>query len=90
MAGFTTRRRLERSVLLAPGAIAKAAARQTRLPEEAWMLKQPKGVRASYVRDVVDKGGDEPLAQIWILRQNREVRESYIREVLRSGDGTLG
>ena len=54
------------------------------------MLKQPKGVRASYVRDVVDNGGEERLAQIWILRQKREVRESYIREVLQSGDGTLG
>jgi hypothetical protein len=90
MAAITPAQRLQRSVLLAPAAIAKAAATQVKLPEEVWMLRQSKQVRASYVHEVLDRGGDERLAQIWILRQSQEVRESYIREVLQDGDGTLG
>lgn len=92
MAGMTATRRLQRSVLMAPAAIARAAATQVKLPEEAWMLRQPRRVRASYVREVLDRGGEERLAQIWILRQPEAVRESYISEVLESGDGdgTLG
>jgi hypothetical protein len=46
------------------------------------MLRQPRGVRESYVREVLDRGGDPRLAEIWMLRQGDEVRESYIREVL--------
>lgn len=46
------------------------------------MLRQPDAVRASYVRDVLDRGGDERLAEIWMLRQPDAVRESYVREVL--------
>jgi hypothetical protein len=34
------------------------------------------------VREVLDKGGDDGLAEIWMLRQPQEVRESYIEEVL--------
>jgi hypothetical protein len=90
MAGITPAQRLQRSVLLAPAAIAKAAATQVKLPQEQWMLRQAKSVRASYVREVLDQGGTERLAQIWILRQPQDVRESYIREVLESGDHPLG
>jgi hypothetical protein len=39
-------------------------------------------VRAAYVREVLDRGGDERLAEIWMLRQSEAVRESYVREVL--------
>jgi len=46
------------------------------------MLRQPRATRASYVREVLDKGGDERLAEIWMLRQPEAVRESYIQEVL--------
>ncbi len=47
------------------------------------MLRQPKSVRASYVREVIDRAGDqELLAQIWMMRQPDGVRESYAREVL--------
>ena len=47
------------------------------------MLRQPKSVRASYVREVIDRSGDqELLAQIWMMRQPDGVRESYAREVL--------
>lgn len=90
MAGITVTARLQRSVLLAPAAIAKAAATQVREPEERWMLRQSRRVRVSYVKQVLDLGGQEHLAQIWLLRQKTEVRESYIRHVLDDGDGTLG
>ena len=46
------------------------------------MLRQSRATRASYVREVLDKGGDEQLAEIWMLRQPEAVRESYIQEVL--------
>ena len=47
------------------------------------MLRQPKSVRASYVREVVDRPGDEELlAQIWMLKQSDEVRATYLRDVL--------
>ena len=44
--------------------------------------RQPAAVRESYVREVLDRGGDERLAEIWMLRQRDAVRESYVREVL--------
>jgi hypothetical protein len=63
--------------------LSRAAASRTKLPEEQWMLRQSKRVRASYVRDVIDaEGDDELLAEIWMLLQSDEVRESYVREVL--------
>jgi hypothetical protein len=74
--------RLARLVLRAPNFIRRAAARQARAPEEAWMLQQPRDVRESFVREVLDRGGDERLAEIWMLRQAKAVRESYVREVL--------
>jgi hypothetical protein len=46
------------------------------------MLRQPPQTRQSYVREVLDKGGDDRLAEIWMLRQPQRVRESYIEEVL--------
>ena len=54
MAGFTPSQRLQRSVLLAPGAIAKAASTQVKRPEEVWMLRQPKPVRESYIGEVLE------------------------------------
>jgi hypothetical protein len=78
----TAAERLARVALRAPGWIRRAAASQAKEPEEAWMLGQSKAVRASYVREVLDRGGDERLAEIWILRQPNDVRESYIAEVL--------
>lgn len=74
--------RLARAVLLAPDVVARAAAGQARKPEEAWMLRQRKEVRESFVRDVLDRGGDDRLAEIWMLRQPGPVRSSYVREVL--------
>jgi hypothetical protein len=46
------------------------------------MLGQPRHVRNSYVREVIDRGGDERLAEIWMLRQPDAVRESYVKEIL--------
>ena len=74
--------RLARLVLRAPGFLRRAAATQAKEPEERWMLEQPGEVRDSYVREVLDRGGDERLAEIWMLRQSAAVRESYIREIL--------
>jgi hypothetical protein len=75
--------RFARAVLLGPNVLSRAAAGRVATPEEAWMLRQSKAVRASYVRDVIDPPGDEEaLAEIWMLRQSDEVRESYVREVL--------
>jgi hypothetical protein len=74
--------RLARLMLRAPAFVSRAAAAQAREPEEAWMLRQAREVRASYVREVLDRGGDERLAEIWMLRQSDAVRESYVREVL--------
>ena len=34
------------------------------------------------MREVLDRGGDERLAEIWMLRQPDAVRESYVKEVL--------
>jgi len=46
------------------------------------MLCQPRAVRESYVREVLDRGDDPVHAEIWMLRQSKHVRESYIRDVL--------
>jgi hypothetical protein len=69
-------------MLLAPNVVSRAAARAAGAREEAWMLKQARSVRESYVREVVDRG-EEPLrAEIWMLRQSNAVRDSYVRDVL--------
>ena len=78
----TPAHRLARHVLRAPAFVRIAAARQARDPVEQWMLRQPRSTRASYVAEVLEKGGDERLAEIWMLRQPEGVRESYIKEVL--------
>jgi hypothetical protein len=73
---------LARRVLLAPNVVARAAARAAAEREQAWILCQPRSVRESYVRQVVDRGEDPVHAEIWMLRQPKAVRESYVREVL--------
>jgi hypothetical protein len=74
--------RLARLVLRSPAWLTRAAASQARTREERWMLHQPKRVRDSFVREVIDHGGDELRAEIWMLRQPDNVRDSYVREVL--------
>ena len=84
-AGARELTRLQRSVLLAPGAVARTAARGTRDPRQRWMLQQPMKVRRSFVEEVLD--GDPALdpdrrEEIWMLRQGKPVRESYVKQVL--------
>ena len=70
-------------MLLGPDVLSRAAAARVDTAEEAWMLRQPKATRVSFVREVLDVGGDEDLlTQIWMLRQDEHTRESYVREVL--------
>jgi hypothetical protein len=71
-----------RTILLAPAAVAKAAALATSSPEERWMLAQPREVRRSYVEHVLDRPNDPKAQERWMLRQPEAVRLSYIRDVL--------
>ena len=71
-----------RTILLAPAAIAKAAALAATTPEERWMLAQPRDVRRSYVEEVLDRPDDERAQERWMLRQPDAVRLSYIQDVL--------
>jgi hypothetical protein len=83
LGGSTTRRRLERRVLLGPSFLRRAAASRASAPEERWMLSQPRAVRESYVSEVLDQVGDpELLRQVWMMRQPRAVRERYVGEIL--------
>jgi hypothetical protein len=78
----TPAHRLARRVLRAPSFVRKVAAAKARDPVEQWMLRQSDATRSSYVEEVLDRGGDERLAEIWMLRQPEAVRESYIKHVL--------
>src|SRR5256885_13629555 len=82
MAAITPAQRLQRSVLLAPAAICRAAATQVKEPEEVWMLRQADRGRASDGREVPDRGGDEPLAPVLLLRPPRKGRASVNEYVL--------
>ena len=73
----------ERRVLLAPAAVARAAARVAKEPEQRWMLCQPPSVRRSYVDEVLDAGASQEL---WMLSQPRTVRLSFVRDVLARRD----
>jgi hypothetical protein len=77
----------ERRVLTAPAPIARAAARMASLPEQRWILAQPREVRQSFADEVLGRPDAGLRQQVWMLRQPRAVRESYIAEVLLAGDG---
>ncbi|MCP9489517.1 MAG: hypothetical protein MSC31_06530 [Solirubrobacteraceae bacterium MAG38_C4-C5] len=85
-------RQVEKAMILAPDRVARAAASYAARPEEAWMLRQPRAVRRTYWRDVMDHGNGGRDREIWMLRQPEAVRESYIFEVLEPGppEGTSG
>jgi len=75
--------RFARAVLLGPDVLARAAVSRVETVEEQWILRQPRRVRESYVRDVLDAPGDDTLlGELWMLRQSDSVRESYCRVVL--------
>ena len=69
-------------VLLGPAALRRIADGKAPGPKERWILWQPRSVRASYVREVLERGGTSELEEAWMLRQPDEVRESYVRDVL--------
>jgi hypothetical protein len=71
-----------RRVLLAPGAIARAAALVITSREQRWMLYQSREVRGSYVEDVVDRADDPHAEERWMLSQTDAIRLSYVDDVL--------
>lgn len=74
---------IERSVMMGPDWVARAASSTRTDPRERWMLRQPRHVRRSYAREVLGQPGEERLAEAWMLLQPDEVRLSYVDEVLR-------
>src|SRR5215203_6348279 len=76
----------ERSILTAPGAVARAAALAAREPEQRWMLTQPREVRRSFADEVFGREDADERQEIWMLRQRRSVRESFVRHVLIAQD----
>jgi hypothetical protein len=71
-----------RSVLLAPAAVAGVLAAAEGDPERRSMLRLPREVRRSFVREVIDRGGGRAAQERWVLLQEDRVRESYIERVL--------
>jgi hypothetical protein len=72
-----------RRVLLAPGAIARAAAALgIASREQRWMLRQSREVRGSYVEQVVDRADDPHAEERWMLAQTDAIRLSYVDDVL--------
>ena len=77
----------ERRILTAPSPVARAAARVAALPEQRWILTQPRDVRRSYAENVLGQPNEKLRQQIWMLRQTKAVRESYIADVLEAFRG---
>jgi hypothetical protein len=76
--------RMDKAVLLGPTPLARAAALAAKQADERWLLRQPRRVRATYVKGVLENPDDPHAEEIWMLRRSKAVRESYIREVLRA------
>ncbi len=76
----------ERSILTAPGAVARTAARAARAPEQRWMLTQPREVRRSFAEEVFGRPDSDARQEIWMLRQPKAIRESFIENVLLHDD----
>ena len=70
---------LERRVLAAPDVVARSLAGRAPDARSAWMLRQPRAVRLSFLEVFAE---DDRAQEIWMLRQPDAVRESYVREVL--------
>jgi hypothetical protein len=77
----------ERRILTAPAPVARAAAKVAALPEQRWILAQPREVRQSFADEVLGQPDMERRQQIWMLRQPKHVRESYISDVLLAAEG---
>ena len=76
----------ERQILLAPDAVAKAAAPLAPDAEARWMLRQPRALRRSFAEEVFGREDEELRQQAWMLRQARDVRESFVEHVLLKQD----
>ena len=76
----------EKQLLVAPDAVARAAAPMAQLPEQRWMLRQPRAVRRSFCEKVFGRPDEEVRQQIWMLHQPRETRLSFVRHVLEKAD----
>lgn len=72
----------ERSILTAPGPVARTAARAARDPEQRWMLMQPREVRRSFAAEVFGRPDAAERQEAWMLRQRKAVRESFVKQVL--------
>ena len=72
----------ERSILTAPGPVARAASYAAREPEQRWMLTQPRDLRRSFAEEVFGREDADLRQEVWMLRQPHSVRESFIEHVL--------
>ena len=72
----------ERQVLMAPDVVARAAAAVAPDRNAAWMLRQPRALRASFAREVLGSPDRNLAEQVWMLRQPLDVRLSYLEEVV--------
>jgi hypothetical protein len=72
----------ERSILTAPGPVARAAARAAREPEQRWMLTQSRELRRSFAEEVFGREDADVRQEAWMLRQPKAVRESFVENVL--------
>ena len=72
----------ERSILTAPGPVARAASVAAREPEQRWMLTQPREVRRDFAEEVFGREDADLRQEVWMLRQPKAVRESFIEHVL--------
>ena len=78
----------ERQILVAPDAVARAAAPLAPDAEARWMLRQPRAIRRSFAEEVFGREDEELRQQAWMLRQPRAVRESFVEHVLMKQDPT--
>ena len=76
----------ERSILTAPGPVARAASHAAREPEQRWMLTQPREIRRSFAEEVFGREDADLRQEVWMLRQPRAVRESFVETVLLNQD----
>ena len=72
----------ERSILTAPGPVARAAAHAVREPQQRWMLAQPREVRRDFAEQVFGREDADRRQEVWMLRQPKALRESFIEQVL--------
>ena len=67
-----------RAVLTSPDFVARGLAAAEQDPQRRWILRRPRSVRRSFVKDVIDRAGDQ---ERWMLLQDDETRHSYVEEV---------